>query len=37
VDWLEQYRRFWEESFDRLDDYLVEMKKKKEKRRDRKT
>src|SRR5687768_17664477 len=21
-DWLEQYRRFWEESFDRLDEYL---------------
>src|ERR1700755_1609061 len=22
VDWMEQYRRFWEESFDRLDAYL---------------
>jgi DNA-binding transcriptional ArsR family regulator len=22
VDWLEEYRRFWEESFDRLDEYL---------------
>jgi DNA-binding transcriptional ArsR family regulator len=22
ADWLEQYRQFWEESFDRLDDYL---------------
>jgi DNA-binding transcriptional ArsR family regulator len=21
-DWLQQYRRIWEESFDRLDDYL---------------
>ena len=21
-DWVDQYRRFWEESFDRLDDYL---------------
>jgi hypothetical protein len=21
------YRRFWEESFERLDDYLIEMKK----------
>jgi DNA-binding transcriptional ArsR family regulator len=21
-DWVEQYRRFWEESFDRLGDYL---------------
>jgi DNA-binding transcriptional ArsR family regulator len=24
-DWLEHYRRFWEESFDRLDDYLREL------------
>ncbi len=22
ADWMEQYRRFWDESFDRLDDYL---------------
>jgi DNA-binding transcriptional ArsR family regulator len=22
TDWLEQYRRFWDESFDRLGDYL---------------
>lgn len=22
VDWMEQYRAFWEESFDRLDEYL---------------
>jgi DNA-binding transcriptional ArsR family regulator len=22
ADWLEQYRAFWEESFDRLDEYL---------------
>jgi len=21
-DWMEQYRKFWEESFDRLDEYL---------------
>jgi DNA-binding transcriptional ArsR family regulator len=27
-DWLEHYRRFWEESFDRLDAYLVELKNK---------
>jgi DNA-binding transcriptional ArsR family regulator len=27
-DWLENYRRFWEESFDRLDAYLVELKSK---------
>lgn len=25
ADWVEQYRRFWEESFDRLDDYLREL------------
>ena len=22
ADWLERYRRFWDESFDRLGDYL---------------
>jgi DNA-binding transcriptional ArsR family regulator len=26
ADWLEQYRRFWEESFDRLADYLGELR-----------
>ena len=31
-DWLENYRRFWEESFDRLDDYIRELKKKEKKR-----
>src|SRR5829696_8381014 len=25
ADWVEHYRRFWEESFDRLDDYLDEL------------
>jgi DNA-binding transcriptional ArsR family regulator len=39
-DWVEHYRRFWEQSFDRLDDYLRELKKhelnKKEKKHDRK-
>jgi DNA-binding transcriptional ArsR family regulator len=25
ADWLEYYRRFWEESFDRLDVYLKEI------------
>lgn len=25
VDWMEQYRIFWEASFDRLDDYLKTM------------
>src|SRR6516165_7677467 len=24
--WLERYRRFWEQSFDRLDDYLRDLK-----------
>jgi DNA-binding transcriptional ArsR family regulator len=24
ADWLEQYRRFWDQSFDRLEDYLEE-------------
>jgi len=28
ADWLERYRRFWEESFDRLDDYLRELQRK---------
>jgi DNA-binding transcriptional ArsR family regulator len=23
--WIEHYRRFWEQSFDRLDDYLLEL------------
>lgn len=27
-DWLEHYRQFWEESFDRLDAYLKTMTKK---------
>jgi DNA-binding transcriptional ArsR family regulator len=26
ADWVDHYRRFWEESFDRLDEYLKEMK-----------
>jgi len=30
-DWLERYRRFWEESFDRLDDYLHDLQKKEKK------
>ena len=35
--WMERYRRFWEESFDRLDEYLDEMKNtKKEKKHARK-
>ena len=27
-EWVETYRRFWEESFDRLDVYLAELKSK---------
>lgn len=30
-DWLEYYRRFWEESLDRLDQYLREVQKKERK------
>jgi DNA-binding transcriptional ArsR family regulator len=36
-DWLEHYRKFWEQSFDRLDDYLRELQGKgKARRRGRK-
>jgi hypothetical protein len=28
ADWLEEYRRFWEQSFDRIDDYLRELQAK---------
>jgi DNA-binding transcriptional ArsR family regulator len=28
ADWVEQYRKFWEESFDRLEDYLSELQAK---------
>jgi DNA-binding transcriptional ArsR family regulator len=27
ADWVEQYRRFWDGSFDQLDDILAELKK----------
>jgi DNA-binding transcriptional ArsR family regulator len=27
ADWTERYRRFWDESFDRLDEYLQEVSK----------
>lgn len=30
--WVEHYRHFWEQSFDRLDQYLEELKTKKKKR-----
>lgn len=28
ADWLEHYRRFWEQSFDRLEDYLRDLRNK---------
>jgi DNA-binding transcriptional ArsR family regulator len=34
-DWLEEYRQFWDESFDRLENYLEELQAK-EKKRERK-
>ena len=32
AEWIEHYRRFWTESFDRLDDYLTKLKAKEKKR-----
>jgi DNA-binding transcriptional ArsR family regulator len=31
ADWIEHYRQFWEQSFDRLDDYLRELQQKEKK------
>jgi DNA-binding transcriptional ArsR family regulator len=31
ADWVDHYRQFWEESFDRLDEYLSELKEKEKK------
>jgi DNA-binding transcriptional ArsR family regulator len=31
AEWLEHYRRFWEQSFDRLEEYLREMQAKERK------
>lgn len=31
ADWLEHYRRFWEQSFDRLEEYLRELQSKEDK------
>ena len=31
ADWVEEYRRFWEQSFDRLDEYLQVLKAKEKK------
>ena len=35
-DWIGEYRKFWEESFDRLDEYLKTMTQKKGKKHGRK-
>jgi DNA-binding transcriptional ArsR family regulator len=32
ADWVEHYRRHWEQSFDRLDDYLRTLQSKEKKR-----
>ena len=32
TDWIEQYREYWEESFDRLDDYLKSIQSKPKKK-----
>jgi len=31
ADWVERYRRFWEGSFDRLDEYLQDLQRKEKK------
>jgi DNA-binding transcriptional ArsR family regulator len=36
ADWVDRYRQFWEQSFDRLDEYLRDLKNK-EKQHDRKS
>jgi DNA-binding transcriptional ArsR family regulator len=28
ADWVEHYRQFWDESFERLDEYLLELQQK---------
>ena len=37
AQWLEQYRRHWDESFERLDDYLKELQAKEKKHARRKS
>jgi DNA-binding transcriptional ArsR family regulator len=29
ADWVDHYRRFWEQSFDRLDEYLRDLRRRK--------
>lgn len=31
ADWVADYRRFWDESFERLDEYLADVQKEKKK------
>ena len=35
-DWVERYREFWEQSFDRLDEYLRDLQKKQKKNKEKK-
>ena len=34
ADWLDEYREFWEQSFDRLDEYLRQVQSKERKKND---
>jgi DNA-binding transcriptional ArsR family regulator len=36
ADWLDEYRQFWEQSFDRLDEYLKSMQEKEKSRESKK-
>lgn len=36
AEWTDHYRRFWEQSFDRLDSYLIELQQKAKKPRRKK-
>jgi len=36
ADWVDHYRKFWKESFDRLDEYLQQLQKKEKDRHGRK-
>ena len=36
-DWMEQYRSFWEESFDRLEEYLKTVTDKRKKKQEKKS
>ena len=37
ADWVEYYRKFWDESFNRLENYLQELQKKEKKHGERKS